>query len=108
MKKQKNALIAIKTSTGLTQRENIENIKMQGPVFESLICTSVMDKLAKIFNNDESLFYKYNNEVYVPVLGMVDDVLCVSRCSNEAVKSVATLNLFMELNKLKLATIFFC
>ena len=34
---------------------------------------------------------------------MVDDVLCVAKCSNEAVSPVATINSFMELNKLKLA-----
>ena len=45
----KRAMIAIKTSSGITQREHIENIIMQGTVFDSLICTAVMDKLAKIF-----------------------------------------------------------
>ena len=40
----------------------------------------------------------------MPILGMVDDVLCVARCSNEAVKPVATINSLMELNKLKLAS----
>ena len=99
----KNALIAIKTSTGLTERENIDNLIMQGTVFGSLICTSVMDKLGKIFYNNESLLHKYKNEVKVHILGMVDDVLCVAKCSNEAVSPVATINCFMELNKLKLA-----
>ena len=88
----------------MTERENIENLIMQGTVFGSLICTAVMDKLGKIFYNDEALLYKYKNEVQVPVLGMVDDVLCVARCSSEAVQSVATINAFMELNKLKLAS----
>ena len=32
---------------------------MQGVVFGTIICTSVMDKLAKIFYNDEFLVYKY-------------------------------------------------
>ena len=75
---------------------------MQGTVFGSLICTTVMDKLAKIFDSDTTFLYKYNNEVKVPILGMVDDVLCVARCSSEAVKCNATINSFMELNKLKL------
>ena len=39
----------------------------------------------------------------VPVLGMVDDVLCVAKCSNTAVTTTSTINSFMELNKLKLA-----
>ena len=45
----RNAKIAVKISSGLTKRINITNIIMQGTVFGSLICTSVIDKLAKIF-----------------------------------------------------------
>ena len=99
----KNANIAIKTATGLTDREIITNLIMQGTVFGCLICTTVMDKLAKIFYNNKALLYKYKNTVNVPILGMVDDVLCVARCSSEAVKCNDTINSFMELNKLKLA-----
>ena len=100
----KNAYIAIKTSAGITEREDIKNLIMQGTVFGSLICTAVMDKLAKIFYGDKTLLYKYKNEVNVPILGMVDDVLCVAKCSSEAIKCNATVTSLMELNKLKLAT----
>ena len=75
---------------------------MQGTVFGSIICTSVMDKLAKIFYKDPDLVYKFKNKVEVPVLGMVDDILCVSRCSSKTVISNATVNSFMELNRLTL------
>ena len=51
---------------------------MQGTVFLSLFCTSVMDKLEKIFYGDNTLLYKYKNEVNVPILGMVDYVFCVA------------------------------
>ena len=102
-KETKNALIALKIASGLTKRESIRNIPMQGSVFGSLVCTAVMDKLAKIFYKDESLLYKYKGEVEVPVIGMVDDVLCVAKCSNTAVTTISTINSFMELNKLKLA-----
>ena len=71
----KCAMIATKTSGGLTEQEAIENIIMQGTVFGSLICTTVMDKLAKILYKNENLLYKYKEEVENPVLGMVDDVL---------------------------------
>ena len=99
----KNAQIAIKTPNGTTTRKDIKNIIMQGTVFGSIICTSVMDKLAKIFYKDPDLVYKYKNQVEVPVLGMVDDILCVSRCSSKTVISNATVNTFMELNKLTLS-----
>ena len=38
---------------------------MQGSVFGNLICTSVMDKLAKLFYNDPNLLYKYKNDIEV-------------------------------------------
>ena len=41
--------------------------------------------------------------VQVTVLGMVDDVLGVTQCSNKTVISNATVNKFMELNKLNLS-----
>ena len=58
----------------MTERISITNIIMQGTVFGSLICTSVIDKLAKIFYSDSKLLYKYKGKVEVPLLGMVDDV----------------------------------
>ena len=76
---------------------------MQGTVFGSIICTSVMDKLAKIFYQEPDLVYKYKNTVDVPILGMVDDVLCVTKCSSKTIISNATINAFMELNKLTLS-----
>ena len=65
----KHARIAIKTAMGITERISIENVIMQGTVFGSIICTSVMDKLAKLFYQDKSLTYKYKGVVDVPVLG---------------------------------------
>ena len=97
------AKIAIKTPNGTTNRENIQNIIMQGTVFGSLICTAVMDKLAQIFYENQDLVYKYKDKVDVPVLEMVDDVLCVTKCSNKTIAANATINSFMELNKLKLS-----
>ena len=72
-------------------------------MFGSIICQSVIDKLAKIFYKDKEILYSYKGEVEVPVLGMVDDVLAVNKCSNPVVMSNATVKKFMELNKLKLS-----
>ena len=60
--------------------------------------------MAKIFFKNPDLVYKYNEKVDVPVLGMVDDVLSVTKCSNKTVISNATINSFMELNKLTLSS----
>ena len=55
---ERSANFAIKTSIGITNRTNIENMIMEGTVFGSIICTAVMDKLAKIFYNNQELIYK--------------------------------------------------
>ena len=52
--------------------------------------------------SDSKLLYRYKGEVEVPKLGMVDDVLNVATCSEQAVLSNATINSFIAHNKLKL------
>ena len=59
-----------------------------------------MDELAKIFYKNPDLVYKYKEKVEVPVFSMLDDV---TKCSSKTVISNATINSFMELNKLKLS-----
>ena len=54
-----------------------------------------LDKLAKIFYNDENLGDKYKTKINIPVLGMVDDVLSVAKCSNSSVITNSTINSFM-------------
>ena len=76
-----NAKIAIKSNEGKTIRRNIKNIIMQGTVWSSLLCTSTMEKLGKIIYNNHKLTYKYKGKVDTPCLGMIDDILCVQKCS---------------------------
>ena len=72
-----SAKVAIKTSTGLTQRMNIGKTIIQGAVLESHICTSTMDQLPKLaYKNPEDL-YLYKG-VPIPHLEMVDDILTVT------------------------------
>ena len=54
----KNAMIAIKTAKGLTERNTIQTVIMQGSVFGTIMCTAVMDKLAKIFYSEPTIVYK--------------------------------------------------
>ena len=88
----------------LREPQYIQNVIMQGSVFGSIMCTTVMDKLAKPFYSDKTLLYKYKNVVDVPILGMVDDLIGVEKCSANVVKSNATVNAFMDINKLKLSS----
>ena len=76
---------------------------MQGTVWGSMLCTASMDKLGQLVYGNKDLIYKYKGVVETPTLGMVDDVLSVQKCSNDAVKMNATVNAFIEGKKLKLS-----
>ena len=62
-----------------------------------------MDKPGKISYKNEELLYKYKIQVKIPSLGMVDDVLSITKCSTDAVKTNATINSFIESKKLTLS-----
>ena len=99
----RNAKIAVKTTTGMSKRETIHNIVMQGTVWGSLFCTTSMDKLGKLMYENEQLLYKYKGVVDVPSLGMVDDILSIQKCSGKAVEANAVINSFIEMKKLTLS-----
>ena len=62
-----------------------------------------MDQLGKYVYNNPEYTYKYKGVVEVPSLGMVDDVLCLQKCSADTVKMNSLVNSFMESKKLKLS-----
>ena len=95
-----NAACAVKVNNVVSKRFDIKNIVMQGTVFGSLMCTTTMDKLGKISYQNEDLLYKYREVVDVPILGMVDDLMSIQKCS-KADKANAHVNSFIESKKLK-------
>ena len=76
---------------------------MQETVWGSLMCTATMDKLGQLAYKNNDLTYKYKGVVETPSLGMVDDVLSVQKCSEDALKANAVINAFFEGKKLKLS-----
>ena len=97
-----NAKVAIKSPTGISNRVFIRNIIMQGTVWGSLFCTASMENLGKHVYEHTELAYKYKKKVIIPSLGMVDDILTVTKCSGDTVKMNAVVNAFIESKKLKL------
>ena len=98
-----NANIAVKTPRGKSNRTSIKNLIMQGTIWSSFLCTVSMDKLGQFVYDHPDLVYKYKGVVETPSLGMVDDVLCVQKCSTQTVKMNSIINSFMESKKLKLS-----
>ena len=83
-----HAEVAIKTSSGTTERTIIKNIIMQGTVWGSLFFTATMDKLPKLQYENEDMLYKYKDNVSVPSLEMVDDIVDVKKCGKEEPKGM--------------------
>ena len=98
-----NAQIAVKTPTGTSSRVTINNTIMQGTVWASLCCTTSMEKLGKHVYAHEDLVYKYKENVDIPCLGMIDDILVIQNCSNNSVKINSVVNAFVETKKLRLS-----
>ena len=99
-----NASIAIKSSSGMSERFTIHNKVMQGTIWSGLRCTCTIDSMSNISNTDHSLLYKYKNTVNVPPLQMVDDVITASKCGNQVVKTNSLVNTFVKLKKLELSS----
>ena len=75
------AKVAVKTSGGMSKRESIFNIIMQGSVFGSLGCVVLMNKLGEQLYSNPDMLYYYKGLVPTPPLQMVDDILGIQACS---------------------------
>ena len=84
--------IVVNTPVGKTKSEDIQNIVMQGDVFGSLLCSKQVDLFGKECLEEEKYTYLYKNEVKIPPLTMVDDVMCISECGFKSVM----VNSYME------------
>ena len=97
-----SANIAVKTSTGISERKDIRNVIMQGTVWAGMQCTATMDKLGKIVYDNPDIAYKYREKVVVPPLEMCDDILTVSKCGSTSVAMNSLVNSFISSKKLQL------
>ena len=74
---------------------------MQGEVTGPGQCSNQIDTFGKECLKESKLLYPYKNDLGVPPLGMVDDVLAVSRCGVETVEMNAFLNQKTNMKKLQ-------
>ena len=93
--------VGVKTPAGLTSRVSIERIVMQGEVTGPGQCSNMIDTFGKECVEENKLLYFYKDELGVPPLAMVDDVLAVSRCGVEAVEMNAFLNQKTSIKRLQ-------
>ena len=84
--------IAIKTPVGISDRFTMEQIEMQGTVLGPIKCSVQIDTLGRDCYRDMEGLFLYKNMVYVPPLGMIDDIISFSECGTESLKTNALIN----------------
>jgi hypothetical protein len=97
----KNNQVAVKTPAGLTKRELVKEIVLQGEVFGPLQCSVQVDSFGKECLSQSKHLYSYRGCVGIPPLAMIDDLLAVSDCGVETVKTNAYLNAKTSTKKLQ-------
>ena len=64
----RNIQFAAKVNNKLTRRINAPDLKMQGSVWSSLKCTTMMDKLNKIVMSNKHLQYYNKEDKSIPIV----------------------------------------
>ena len=96
--------VAVKTPVGLTQRESIPTIVMQGGTFGPMQCSNSIDSIGKKCISRQEHLYSYKNLVKVTPLAMVDDLLAVAPCGIDSLAVNVFINTQIEMKKLKFHT----
>ena len=84
--------VAVMTPNGLSKRENIEKIVMQGEVLGPIECSVTVDTFGKECLKEQKHLYSYKSLVGIPPLAMIDDLACISVCGLETVKMNGFIN----------------
>ena len=93
--------VSVRTPAGLTERVTMERIIMQGEVTGSGQCSNMIDTFGKECLNENKLLFMYKDDLGVPPLAMVDDVLAVSKCGVESVEMNAYINQKTNIKRLQ-------
>ena len=103
-KLDEKAKVVVKTPCGTTDQFNLKQSVMQGTVFAPIKCSVQIDTLGKdCFANGDGL-YEYKNIVDIPTLSMIDDLIGVTSCSDEAIKLNSIINAKIESKKLRFSS----
>ena len=73
---------------------------MQVNVWSSLKCSKQMNGISEELMDRKENTYLYKNKVPIPTLGMVDDLLNISKCGHESLINNVTQNTKNEAKKL--------
>ena len=95
--------VRVKTPCGPTDRFKLERLVLQGSVFGPIKCSVQIDTLGRDSLIQNFSLYLYKGVINVTPLAMVDDVISVNECHTDSAEANATINVKMELKKLRLS-----
>ena len=90
-KANKEIQMAVKTPSGLTDRETIENIVLQGDTWGSIMASVQVDAICKDVEKAR-IGYKYKNMLEISALALVDDIIGVTEAGYKAAQMNAIIN----------------
>ena len=93
--------VAVITPNGLTKREEMNKIVMQGEVLGPIECSVTIDTFGKECLDTQKYLYAYKGLVGVPPLAMVDDLACISVCGLDTVMMNGFINAKTNIKKLQ-------
>ena len=91
-KANKDVHMAVKTPSGLTERQTIKNCVLQGDTFGSILASVQVDSIGKECIT-EGYSYLYKEILPIGFLGLVDDIIGVTEAGIKAQKMNAFINM---------------
>ena len=82
-KSNKEIDMAVKTASGLTERQIVSDIVLQGDTFGSILASVQVEKIGKDCI-DNGHYYLYKNILPVGFLGLVDDIVGITEAGHKA------------------------
>jgi hypothetical protein len=95
---------AVQTPNGLSRREPVHEIVMQGDVLAPLISSLQVDTIGKECLEEGKHLYFFKNKVPIPPLGLVDDLFTISTCGVNTTKMNQFINTKTALKRLQFGT----
>ena len=90
-KANENVKMAVNTPSGLSDRQELRNVVLQGDTFGSLLASVQVDTIGKEVESS-GYGYLYKDVLPVSLLGLVDDMIGVSNAGYKAQQMNAVLN----------------
>ena len=83
--------MAVKTANGLSDRQVVNDIVLQGDTFGSILASVQVDKIGQ-HCMEAGYFYLYKNILPVGFLGLVDDIVGITEAGHKAHQLNAVIN----------------